>query len=159
MSAQVSRRTVLGGLAAATVAAGVPLAAPARAALPDRFAVGAGTHLASGKRFLSGAIETLRQSGANALRDEIPWSDVELAKDMLAVPAAGDALVTSSLAAGIDPLLILDYGNQFYDGGERPTSTEGIAGFVRYAEFVARHFRGRVHRYEVWMSGTSPSVG
>jgi hypothetical protein len=51
---------------------------------------------------------------------------------------------------GIDPLLILDYGNPLYDGGERPTSAEGVAGFAGYAEFMARHFRGVVKTYEIW---------
>jgi hypothetical protein len=50
----------------------------------------------------------------------------------------------------VQPLLILDYGNSFYDGGDKPTTSEALDAFARYAAFVVRHFKGRVHMYEMW---------
>ncbi|HVX42742.1 MAG TPA: CARDB domain-containing protein [Mycobacteriales bacterium] len=148
---RISRRAMLGGVGAGAVLAGV--SAPAAAAAgraPRQFMMGAGTHFSQGAGYVPGNLELLREMGATALRDETPWSAVETQRGVLRVPPANDAFVTAAVAAGIDPLLILDYGNPLYDKGERPTSDDAIAGFGRYAEFMARHFHGRVATFEIW---------
>jgi hypothetical protein len=61
-----------------------------------------------------------------------------------------DDLVNQALKANVQPLLILDYGSQFYDSGDKPVSPEALSAFTHYAVFVVRHFRGRVHMYEMW---------
>lgn len=161
-----SRRTMLGGIGATTVLAAASQASPAGGAVPGgaaesprHFVMGAGTHFSQGAGFLPGNLEMLGQMGATALRDETPWSAVETKRGVLQVPADSDRFVRAARAAGIDPLLILDYGNSLYDGGERPTSADGIAGFVRYAEFMARHFRGQVTTYEIWNEWNIPIGG
>ena len=48
-----------------------------------------------------------------------------------------------------DPGPVWRHGHPFTgDGG--PTTPEAIEGFVNYARFVARHFKGRVRHYEIW---------
>ncbi|QCQ20833.1 cellulase family glycosylhydrolase [Desulfoglaeba alkanexedens] len=124
------------------------------------FVLGVGTHLQSGKRDLEKSLDRLAAAGVMALRDDVPWSLVEQTPGKLHIPDRWDRLVNEANARGINPLLILDYGNKFYDDGDKPTSDEAIAAFTRYAAFVAAHFKGRVPYYEIWnewgWSGGSP---
>jgi hypothetical protein len=89
---------------------------------------------------------------------------VEGAKGHLVIPAGVDDLVDQALRINVEPLLILDYGNQYYDGGRKPASPEALSAFARYAVFVVQHFKGKVHLYEVWnewddtAGGTSPGT-
>lgn len=114
------------------------------------FQVGVCTHFGQGKGNLQTNLSLIQQAGMNSIRDEVPWAVVERQRGQYAIPAAWDSIVNASLSKGLQPLLILDYGNPLYDGGNKPTSDAAIAGYVRYAEFVVQHFKGRVHQYEVF---------
>jgi hypothetical protein len=114
------------------------------------FVVGVCTHFQQGKGVLATNLNLMKQAGVQSIRDEASWGGVERTKGEFAMPAAWDQYVDRTVAAGIDPLIVLDYGNRFYDGGDKPLSPEAIEGFARYAEFVVGHFKGKVRRYEVW---------
>lgn len=127
---------------------------------PDAdFHTGVGAHFGQRKGYLPANLELMKQAGVTSLRDEIYWADVEREKGVLRVPEEFDTYVREAAAAGIDPLLILAYSNPFYDDYDRPTSEEGIAGFVRYATFMAEHFRGVVDKFEVWNEWDIPIGG
>ena len=97
------------------------------------------------------------------------WTAVEQEKGKYYMDPETDRAVTESVRNGVQILYTLDYGNPLYeatpwqgnpgpvwrhghpftgDGG--PSKPESIAGFVNYAKFVARHFKGRVKYYEIW---------
>ena len=114
------------------------------------FVLGAVTHLTHAPRPIDRSLDALAQAGVMSLRDDAGWGRVERRRGMLKIPAQWDEVIDSAITRGIEPLLILDYGNKFYDGGGKPYTEEGIAAFVRYAEFLVRHYKGRVKRYEVW---------
>jgi hypothetical protein len=120
-----------------------PLLQPAAA--PSGFAVGIGTHDPSDQ-----ALGLIRDAGIGFLRDDIRWSQVEQTRNVYAMSGESDRIVNEALRNGIQPLLILCYGNQFYDNGLYPVSPEAVEGFARFAEFAVRHFKGRVRYYEVW---------
>lgn len=90
------------------------------------------------------------QANITSVRDEVYWSLVESTKGVYRIPEHIARSLQLSMDRGIEPLIILDYGNSFYDGGGMPVSDQAQAAFVRYAEFVAGHYKGRIHRYEVW---------
>lgn len=113
------------------------------------FVLGVGTHLTRQPRPIDQSLDALAAAGVMSLRDDAGWSRVEQQRGVLKIPAQWDEVIDGAVARGIEPLLILDYGNKFYGGG-KPTSAEGIAAFVRYARFLAQHYKGRVKRYEVW---------
>src|ERR1017187_9813117 len=69
---------------------------------------------------------------------------IERTRREFVMPTAWDEFVNAGLKAGIEPLIILDYGNRLYDDGDKPRSPEAIEAFCRYAEFVVGHFKGRV---------------
>ncbi|MGC9316695.1 MAG: hypothetical protein ACP5KN_01510 [Armatimonadota bacterium] len=94
------------------------------------------------------------RAGIKYLRDEVPWSHVEREKGSFEFPPRKDEYIDRAVELGIEPLLILDYGNEHYDEGNYPTSDEAIAGFARYCYETAKHFRGRVRYFEIWNEWT-----
>ena len=120
------------------------LAQPAR---PPAFRVGVCTHFSQGKGYLPENLSLARQAGIRSIRDEATWRPVERVKGQFAMPEAYDAYVDEAVRLGLEPLLILDYGNPFYDGGDKPISAEAVEGSVRYSEFLVRHFKGKVKLY------------
>lgn len=91
-----------------------------------------------------------RRVGFDAVRDDFLWKYVEKTKGLYTIPPSWDQFIQASRRRGIKPLVILDYGNPLYDGGNKPRSRGAIEGFVRYATFVVKHFAGRVHYFEIW---------
>jgi polysaccharide biosynthesis protein PslG len=121
------------------------------------FVVGLCTHNASDHE-----LDMIQHAGIKAVRDDIVWSNVERDRGVLLMPARYERYVEQLRARGIEPLLILDYGNKLYDGGSYPASEEAVEGFARFAEFVATYFKGRVRHYEIWNEwnyGTGVSPG
>lgn len=117
------------------------------------FLVGTSAHFESGKTEVEGFLVRSAQLGTNTFRTDLHWGSIEQTKGRLAFPAALAPLeraILATAAAGGAPLLILDYGNPFYDGGSFPLSDEAQAAFVRYVEFVVRRYQGKVRHYEVW---------
>lgn len=88
--------------------------------------------------------------GFSSVRTDFQWKFAETAKGHLVIPASWDSFVDEALKRGLKPILILDYGNSLYDGGDKPKSSEAIEAFSRYAAFVVSHYKGRVKVYEVW---------
>jgi len=115
------------------------------AAMSGGFAVGVGTHDPSVE-----ALELIHDAGISYLRDDIRWSQVEQTRHVYAIPDEYDHFVDEALRNGVQPLLILCYGNKLYDNGLYPTSQAAVEAFARFAEFVVRHFKNRVQYYEVW---------
>ncbi len=92
----------------------------------------------------------LAQAGFGWVRDEIRWSYVEQQKGVYQMPAFINENVDNAKKAGNKVLLILCYGNQFYDNKGLPTSAEGLEAYAAYCRFVANYFKGRVDAYEIW---------
>jgi polysaccharide biosynthesis protein PslG len=114
------------------------------------FEIGISVHLANDAGQVSSQLNLAGQVGATSIRDDVPWAEVERQQGNLAIPPSVDNLVNQALHAGFRPVLILDYGNQFYDSGDKPLSPQALNAFVRYAVFVTQHFKGRVNTYEMW---------
>ena len=111
----------------------------------DDFIVGVGTHSPAEQDLAS-----VQDSGVSSVRDDIHWAEVEREQGALIMPERYDHAVDAAIRHGFQPVLILCYGNPLYDGGAYPLSDKAREAYVRFAEFVASHFRGRVQRYEVW---------
>jgi hypothetical protein len=95
-----------------------------------------------------------------SFRANYNWSWIEQQAGYFAVnmtPSRGtgslywvDSMLHVGNTVGYWPLVILGFGNKFYDGGGFPVSDAAQAAFVRYATFVANRFKGDVKTYEVW---------
>jgi hypothetical protein len=118
--------------------------------ITEDYNVGVCTHFSQNKGIIELNIQSMKNAGISAIRDEATWSSTERQKGRLVMPERYTQYVRSASAAGLDVMLILDYANRFYDDGDRPRSPEAIEGFCRYAEFVVHHFGKDVHLYEIW---------
>lgn len=120
----------------------------------QEFIIGAGVHVGQNKGQADSVYSLLRYGGFNSFRDEVFWGRIEKQKGVLAFPdnlADLDRLVRVKAQEGkLSPLLILDYGNEFYDEKEPPRSPEAIAAYARYCQFVAQRYRDYVPIFEIW---------
>lgn len=108
---------------------------------------GVGTHYAFGRDTSTQAL--ILPSGTATVRDEAFWGRAETTKGVLDWTAAHKYL-DPLFAKGIRPLLVADYGNSFYDGGQGPTTDAGRAAFAKYAAGMAKEFGSRIAGIEVW---------
>jgi hypothetical protein len=116
---------------------------PARAA--DRLIVGIGTSMNDS----SGVGSALSWLGVQSVRMDVPWKLVEVSRGRYTMPDPIESRVSDLTSRGIEPLLILAYGNPLY-GNDKPTSPAAIDAFSRYAAYVVAHFRGRVRLFDLW---------
>ena len=93
-------------------------------------------------------VDLARKGGASFWRDELPWSVVEPAKGQYYFPESADMAVDYTLSIGLEPLFILDYGNNNY--GTDVTTDEWLEGYLGYVRAMVTHFKGRIKYYEVW---------
>ena len=98
--------------------------------------------------------------------DPINWHWVEKEKGVLKIDPVTDAAVTELAAHGVDVVMSLGFGNRLYSGPATrpipqlwawnydmpapPTTPEALAAWTRYVEFMVKHFRDRVHHFEIW---------
>jgi polysaccharide biosynthesis protein PslG len=119
----------------------------------EKFQLGVGIHVGQNRNALEATDSALAQAGFTSFRDEVFWHRLETKPGVLAYPDSLrdlDQLVTRATKRKVRPLLILNYGNRFYDGGGLLSSADGIAAYSRYVRFVVKHFKGRVDQFEVW---------
>lgn len=95
-------------------------------------------------------IDAAAAANLKVIRWDTPWKAVEVEKGKLVVPPLWDYIVDRARSKGVQSLMILDYGNKHYDQADKPVSPEAIEAFSRYAEFLARHFAGRVPYFQIW---------
>jgi polysaccharide biosynthesis protein PslG len=110
-------------------------------------------HFGPGYGSLAWATARFKNMYLSGVRQVVLWEWVEPTKGNLAVGAslAGlDDFLQKCKAAGVEPLIILAYGNALYDPNGFPLSAEAQNGFARYAAFLAKRYKGIVKRYEVW---------
>ena len=112
--------------------------------------LGVNTHVTGNPLVQRPQLDRAREIGFDSVRDAFLWRYAEPAKGIYEIPPSWDSFVHAARQRGIEPLVILCYGNPLYDGGDKPRSREAIEGFVRYATFVVKHFAGRVRYFEIW---------
>ncbi|WP_321798798.1 cellulase family glycosylhydrolase [Caballeronia sp. J97] len=124
--------------------------------------VGVGIHRAADPGFQGRTLPMASNAGMRSIRMEVHWSDVEKSKGAYTFPASIDQTVRLARELGLEPLMILDYGNPSYDDGRKPVSPEAVQGYARYAEALVRHFGDKIRYYEIWnewdngLGGTEP---
>jgi len=95
-------------------------------------------------------IDLVKSAGISQVRDEMYWSNLEREKGKIVIPENYKKNIAYSLSKGIETLLILDYGNDFYDKGFAPASDEAIKAFTNYCKEVVTEFKGKIKYYEIW---------
>ncbi|WP_181164583.1 cellulase family glycosylhydrolase [Amaricoccus solimangrovi] len=95
-------------------------------------------------------LDTMCRAGLVLVRTDARWAAVEKRPGEYLFPASWDRAVDHAVSLGMEPMLIIDYGNPLYANARKPTSPAARAAFARYAAALAGHFRGRVRHFEVW---------
>ncbi|HEY6873540.1 MAG TPA: hypothetical protein VI298_12535 [Geobacteraceae bacterium] len=109
------------------------------------FILGVGVHQNSDKN-----IQIVKGIGLKSVRNDFNWQGVEKEKGILTLPPSVDTYLQTTSEASIAPLMILDYGNKFYDGGGKPVTPEGIGAFANFAKFSGTELAGKVKYFEIW---------
>ena len=114
------------------------------------FWMGFTTHFGQNKGHLPTNLELVKAIGGLTIRDELYWSVVEQKKGQLALPNNYRQFIQEAAERGLQPLIICDYGNNNYDGGNYPSSPEAIDGYVRYCDYLMNETKGKVRLFQIW---------
>lgn len=115
--------------------------------------VGIGTHFGQGKSTPDEFFSWVDQTPFTSIRDEMYWADNEKRRGELSLGNKSKQSLLAfrmAKARGMQPLLILSYGNPFYQGGTQPSTPESQAAFARYASWVGQLSNGIVDHFEIW---------
>lgn len=117
------------------------------------FLIGVCTHPHEDGYSVSMLSKAFSRSGITSYRSSISWQYVEKVKGRYAIPSnyrTTDDMLLRAKSLGVDPLVILDYGNPLYQEDGLVTTREARQGFVDYARWMASRYKGKVHHYEIW---------
>lgn len=92
-------------------------------------------------------IELMLNAGIKWARGECYWDNVERERGVFDFEK-WDSYVNETHAAGINLLMILNYGNGLYGGN--PHDEEGYEAFATYCRKLAERYKGKIEAYEVW---------
>lgn len=120
--------------------------------------IGIGTHFQSYPKESDYYLKLIKDYGFTSFRDDFTWAKIENEKGKYAIheniSKTNYAFLNSEEKYHLNGVLILNYGNKFYDGGAYPSSQSSINAFVNYATWTASHFKGKVKYYEIWNEWT-----
>ncbi len=112
--------------------------------IPNAF--GVNIHFTSGQEE---QIKKIANAGFKWIRMDFIWNAVECEKGKYDF-SDYDKLMADLDKHGIKAYFILDYGNNFYDGGAAPRNNETQEAFVKFVEASVKHFRNRNIVWEIW---------
>lgn len=117
----------------------------------DNIRLGINAHLANqSSEYVDTAINKMKSLGMEIVRFDASWKFVEVKKGEYSIPEKWDQLINKLNHNGIEPLIILDYGNKYYNNGDKPISDSDRDAFKRYVAFLVNHFKGKVKYYQIW---------
>ena len=134
------------GKFAAMCAAAFLTVSSAVGATDPRF--GVMTHFAQG--WAPSDADTVAGIPIGTVRDELYWAQVETTPGVYAFPPMFDAYMARLKRDGIAPLIILDFENPLYDGGNTPYTAKGIAAYANYCVAVLDHYGSQIQSVEIW---------
>jgi hypothetical protein len=120
------------------------------AAADDRFIIGVDTHLMNKSSSSAKALQLLEEAGVDSVRDDAYWSTAEPRRGLLRIDPAWQAYLSKAQEHRLRPLLVLGYGNTYYDNYAKPRYPQVKEGFGNYVAFVTRELADSVDFYEIW---------
>jgi len=122
----------------------------------DESPFGVCCHFGQHKHTIPLTFELIRRMGAAWIRDEISWGGAERQKGKFTFGDYFDRYMKTAGEMSIHPLIIFDYGNRHYDGGNAPTSAEAVAAFVEYCKALMKRYGEICQHWEIW---NEPNIG
>ncbi|MEH9277689.1 MULTISPECIES: cellulase family glycosylhydrolase [Klebsiella pneumoniae complex] len=123
----------------------------------QKLILGVGIHSQEYDLSSADIIQKIKDLNATSFRDDVLWSDVEEPKGVYSLRKLSKLTKTIELANqnNISVILILAYGNKYYDDGGYPVSQNAQDAFAAYADFVSKKMNGKIAYYEIWNEWTN----
>ncbi|MEO6707079.1 MAG: cellulase family glycosylhydrolase [Ginsengibacter sp.] len=96
-----------------------------------------------------GELKMIADAGFKWIRMDITWSEIEKEKGVYDF-SEYDILLNGLNQFNLKAILILDYGNKYYDNGMAPHSPEAIEAFTKWATAAVRRYAGNDILWEMW---------
>jgi len=96
------------------------------------------------------AVPLVRLGGFKTHRDELTWKRTEPVRGTCVFPNAHGRYMSMCAAHAVGSLIILNYNNRHYDGGNTPHTEDGLSGFANYARQIVRRYGAQLSAVEVW---------
>ncbi len=94
-------------------------------------------------------LSMLKEAGTGMIRMDVSWVSKEKEPGKYDFSQM-DALVADMEKMDMKILFIIDYGNPLYDGGNPPTSPEGLAAYTEFCTALAKRYAGKDIIWELW---------
>ena len=92
-------------------------------------------------------------------RCSVPWTSVETSRGKFAMPDSVEQVMQKTESLGMEPLIILAYGNDVLYGLSDPMKPGWLDAYANYCKYVAQYFGDRVTYYEIWNEWNHSSMG
>ena len=99
------------------------------------------------------------QAGFGMWRCSIPWVSVESTPGNYSMPVSVDEVMKVTEDLGMEPLIILAYGNDNLYGLPDPTNDSWLMAYANYCRYIAQYFGDRVNQYEIWNEWNHSTMG
>lgn len=116
----------------------------------DTFIIGVDTHLMNKSATSSKALKLLQAAGVDSVRDDAYWSSAEPRRGSMKIEPAWQRYLGSAVEHHLRPLLVLGYGNPYYDNYAKPRKPLVREAYANYVSFVTRQLTDSVDFYEIW---------
>ena len=99
------------------------------------------------------------KAGFTMWRCSIPWTSVETSRGKFAMPDSVEQVMQKTESLGMEPLILLAYGNDVLYGLSDPTKPGWLEAYANYCKYVASYFGDRVTYYEIWNEWNHTTMG
>ena len=99
------------------------------------------------------------KAGFSMWRCSVPWTSVETSRGQFAMPDSVEPTMQKTESLGMEPLIILAYGNDVLYGLSDPLKPGWLEAYANYCKFVAQYFGDRVTCYEIWNEWNHATMG
>jgi hypothetical protein len=116
----------------------------------EAFIIGVDTHLMNKPGTSVRALQLLKAAGVDSVRDDAYWSSAEPRRGSLKIEPSWQSFLSAAQENRLRPLLVLGYGNPFYENYAKPRKPSVRDAYGNYASFVTRQLTDSVDFYEIW---------
>ena len=99
------------------------------------------------------------KAGFAMWRCSVPWTSVETSRGKFAMPDSVEQVMQKTESLGMEPLILLAYGNDVLYGLSDPTKPGWLEAYANYCKYVASYFGDRVTYYEIWNEWNHTTMG
>jgi Glycosyl hydrolase catalytic core len=92
----------------------------------------------------------IAMAGIKHIRDEQYWNTVEPEPGRFVFPQGYTAYMAEARSYGIEPLIVMSFANDHYDGGLTPYTDAGREGYARYGKAILDQYGDQIRALEVW---------